>query len=178
MSARIDITGLRFGRLTVVGFDHLRGKGKRAIWLCKCDCGKDRLVQGNHLRGGLSKSCGCLAKETTSKIKRKHGHTVSGGNKTPEYKAWIAIKTRCYKVDGVDYKNYGARGIIVCDRWLNSFENFIEDMGLKPSEKHSVDRINNDGNYEPANCKWSTHSEQMKNRRPFSRNRAASGQYA
>lgn len=117
------------------------------------------------LASGNTKSCGCLRRETTSLVglaKKTHGM-----RDTPEYGVWANMKDRCYNPSSEDYKNYGGRGIKVCERWLNSFENFYEDMGEKPWSKllYSLDRINNDGNYEPSNCRWATVKQQVNNRR-------------
>jgi len=149
----IDETGKRYGRLLVVGFQN----GK---WECKCDCGKVTYVLGGNLRSGRQKSCGCLDYER----KVKHGNT-SGSKETPEYRAWKNMKKRCYNTKDKYYQDYGGRGIKVCDRWLHSFENFLEDMGKRPSPKHSLDRIDYNGDYSPENCRWVTASEQIINQR-------------
>lgn len=146
-----------FGRLTVierVGND-IRNQ---AVWACQCSCGNIVTVCGAKLRSGHTKSCGCLHKKTLSALRKTHG--MSG---TPEYNSWNSMKDRCRNKDNQDFKNYGGRGITVCDRWLNSFENFFADMGPKPSPNHSIDRKDNDGNYYPGNCKWSTILEQANN---------------
>jgi len=152
-----DLTGEVFGRWTVL---HLAGKnGTRTRWECECECGTVRPVIGCNLVGGISKSCGCLKKEIIVKMRTKHGMCGS-----PEYIAWKNIKIRCYNPKFSGFHRYGGRGIAVCDEWRNSFEDFYNDMGDRPSKGHSIDRIDNDGNYEPSNCKWSTKEEQMSNR--------------
>lgn len=163
MAKVVDISGKKFGRLTVIRKvpRPLNLKSSNARWECICDCGKIVNVISANLRNGTSSSCGCYKKEVTSMVKRTHGQ--SSYNKTSEYQAWKGMKYRCYNKKGDHYHLYGGRGIIVCDRWLNSFENFLQDMGKKPSSKHSLDRINNNGNYEPSNCRWATDNEQRRN---------------
>ena len=152
-----DITGQRFGRLTVIA--HVGYRRKYALWQCECDCGNSTIVIGSDLRRGNTQSCGCLARDRSSEV-----HFMHGMDGTPTYKSWIGTKTRCYKPDDSHYKDYGGRGIRVCTRWKNSFENFLEDMGKRPEGK-TLDRIDNDGNYTPDNCKWSTPKEQSRNQR-------------
>lgn len=154
----VNIAGQRFSRLTVISYV---GQGK---WNCICSCGKTKLCSKSHLTTSYVKSCGCLKSETTANKNYKHGCAVRG-SKTTEYHSWEALKQRCLNLNNPDYYNYGGRGIIICDRWLESFENFLTDMGLKPSPKHSIDRIDSNGDYEPNNCKWSTALEQGRNTR-------------
>jgi hypothetical protein len=132
--------------------------------ICKCDCGKKKKMYVHNVLSGKSKSCGCYRDEQ-AKIRGYDSITVHSMSKTPEYRAWICMKWRCCKTTNHSYKYYGARGIRVCDRWLTSFKNFYNDMGKRPSENHTIDRINCDGNYEPDNCKWSTPKEQANNKR-------------
>lgn len=164
----------KYGRLTLVTRLGVKGK-KGVVWSCRCDCGNKIKVQAAYLASGHTKSCGCLQKEAASKTGKankgnKHNQTHDM-TKTPEYVAWGSMKDRCYRAKCKDYKNYGGRNIKVCERWLNSFENFYADLGPKPFPKilYSLDRINNNGNYEPSNCKWSTNSQQSNNRRPRSK---------
>lgn len=175
----IDIAGNQYGRLMVtVGH---RIEGPHVSWFCRCDCGTWGWFRANNLRMGASRSCGCLAKEMTGNryrgkhlnalAKRKigaanrhHGHRVRG--RTATYATWICMKERCTKQGHKSYRRYGGRGISVGDRW-RSFEHFLGDMGERPDGK-TLDRINNDGNYEHGNCRWATPKEQAMNRRTVS----------
>lgn len=157
-----DLTGERFGRLTVVKKSDKKYKGDaHQFWFCHCDCGKEKEIYDRSLITGSTKSCGCLGREISSingSGNRKHGMSFS-----PEYYSWNHMMMRCTNKNHHAWKDYGGRGITVCERW-KSFENFYEDMGERPIGK-SIDRIDNDGNYEPKNCKWSTQKEQVGNRR-------------
>lgn len=147
-----DLTGQRFGRLVVLSCDD----SKKC--LCECACGKIKLINKRNVACGITVSCGCYAKELASERLYKHGLI-----KTKEYSSWENMMHRCYNIDYLKYKNYGGRGIRVCDEWRD-FGQFYKDMGAKPSPKHSIDRINNDGNYEPGNCRWATSEEQSNNK--------------
>jgi hypothetical protein len=154
------LVGRRFGRLLVTS---LFGKtdGYNYRWNCLCDCGKTSIVQAGTLKNGRTKSCGCLTIEKS--IVRLLTHGQSGRNSSPEYRSWYAMIQRCTNPNNDRYKNYGGRGIIVCKRWLNSFENFFNDMGQKPSSSHTIDRFPNiNGNYKPTNCRWGTPEQQYR----------------
>lgn len=148
-----NLRGQRFGRLVVL---ELHGQGHNARWLCKCDCGKIAGLIGAKLRSGRVKSCGC------AQHNGKHGHARKNCE-SPTYISWTRMLSRCHDPNLDNYKHYGGRGITVCERWL-SFENFLADMGERPANR-SIDRINNDGNYEPGNCRWATSAEQHSNKR-------------
>lgn len=159
--------GHTFGRWLVLRYSHSE-KIKRITydyWLCRCSCGTERPVAAPSLIAGKSRSCGCLQKETAATLLTTHGTFQSGQKKTSEYIAWQHMLGRCLNPTIPEYRNYGARGISICVRWRSSFKHFLDDMGLKPSPKHSLERINNNGNYEPANCKWDTRHNQQRNKR-------------
>lgn len=153
----MDLIGHKFGRWTVVGLSE--NVDRRTRWNCICDCGVTKSVLEANLKIGDSKSCGCLQIEKL--INRSSTH---GMRKTPEYIAWCSLIQRATNANIKFAKDYSLRGITVCERWL-SFENFFADIGMRPSPDHSIDRINNDGNYEPGNCRWATRKEQNRNTR-------------
>lgn len=155
-----------FGRWTVIGPATpvmFAGKVTPRV-MCRCQCGTERPVLLSNLKSRKSKSCGCYRSNRAAETKVRHGHARKG-HVTPEFACWQAMIGRCTRQNHISYRNYGGRGIKVCDRWL-AFEAFLSDMGYRPSPLHSLDRINNDGNYEPDNCRWATKQEQRKNQRP------------
>ena len=160
MGVPLKLEGRVFGRLTVI--EKVNSKRRESVWRCQCECGNESITLGYLLTKGACKSCGCLRRELCSKKHTKHGLCTS-----PEYKAWQSMKNRCYCPNQTAYPNYGGRGISVCDVWRSNFNQFYKDMGLRPSAEHSLDRINVNGNYEPINCRWATHEEQVNNRRPL-----------
>ena len=152
-----DLTGQRFGRLVVL--HRAPNRKKRVFWTCRCDCGKKKRILAQSLRQKRTVSCGCHRAEGARKRRKTHGAT-----KTPEYATWRHILSRCNNPNTAYYDCYGGRGIAVCERWT-TFENFRSDMGPKPSEKHSIDRIDPDGDYSPDNCRWASPEVQQGNRR-------------
>ncbi len=163
VSGTPNLVNQRFNRLTVLERSPEKTKIGKVQWICQCDCGTKILAYTGALRTGNTKSCGCLRVD----VSRRNGllKTTHGMTRTPEYKVWQNLKDRCYNEEAVQYPNYGGRGIRVCERWLESFENFLADMGLRPGPGYSIDRENNDGHYEPGNCRWATSDIQANNRR-------------
>ncbi len=157
---RKDLSGNTYGRWTVLDIHHR--DAKHAYYSCRCECGTVKVVRGGSLTTNKppTRSCGCLAKEWTIKNK-----TVHGRYRTPENITWMAMIQRCENPKHVGYKYYGARGVVICKRWRESFEAFFEDMGTKPTPKHSLDRKNPNGNYEKDNCRWATNLQQGENMR-------------
>lgn len=171
----IDLSGQRFGRLLV-----LREYGKihdnsHIYWVCVCDCGREKLVSGKHLRNGKIKSCGCLSKEVTGQLAKQRaaegkapGHRTHGFSKTRLYNTYTNMKTRCYNTRNKAFKWYGARGVTICDEWLsdfNSFKTWAENNGYSP--ELTIDRIDPFKGYSPDNCRWVTIQEQRKTTRRY-----------
>ena len=154
--------GEKYGRLTIISFDKIVDK-KKYYWNCQCECDNIKSIIYISLITGTTKSCGCLNKELMKDRFKTHGYT-SNHKKLSEYYVWQNMINRCYRVKDKNYHRYGGRGIIVCQDWLDSFENFINDMGVKPNKKDTLDRINNDGNYEKSNCRWVSMSVQGNNK--------------
>lgn len=160
MGARVNLVGQKFGRLTVIELGMTQSWGRR-MWVCMCECGSVTNVVTQSLKSGNTKSCGCYNREVVVGLKTTHGHAGS-----PEYVSWASMKNRCNNKKGNRYADWGGRGIRVCDRWNGSFENFLEDMGERPSIEHTIDRYPDvNGNYEPDNCRWATPKQQNRNKR-------------
>lgn len=151
-----DLKGQVFGRLTVFSFKEIRNK--KSIWECKCECGKIVSIIGTNLTSKHTQSCGCLLSD-----KNKKRLTTHGLRKHPLYKIYDGMVQRCYNEKSTRYNNYGGRGIKVCRRWKESIQNFIDDMGDRPSLNHTLDRKDVNGDYTPENCKWATYTEQNRN---------------
>lgn len=159
-----DITGEQYGRLKVTSRQGTNAQGN-AMWNCLCECGKSCVVRAADLRNGHTNSCGCFCEDQTSKANTTHGGTIGG--REPEYKAWIGMRRRCYDPTHEGYVYYGGSGITVSPLWKDNYEQFKSDIGPKPSEHHSLERIVNTSNYEPGNVMWATRPEQEANRRPY-----------
>lgn len=153
-TVRIDMTGKKYGKLTVLSENKDRNKNGHITYMCECECGTKKSILGASIRIGATKSCGCAVFEANG----KHG---MGG--TPTHRIWVGMRSRCTNKNDPNYKNYGGRGVSVCSIW-DDFGQFLTDMGVKPYNL-SIDRIDNRGNYEPTNCKWSTSRDQALNRR-------------
>lgn len=153
---RKDLSGQSFGKLTVISYSHT--ENKRALWKCICQCGNSHIAIGKYLICGDTKSCGC---EQNKFFITKHSE--AGLNRSKEYRTWKSMKTRCLNKHSKEYKRYGGRGIKICQSWIDSFESFLYDMGRAPSPNHSLDRMDNNGDYNFFNCRWATSKEQNNN---------------
>lgn len=162
MGKFIDITGQRFGRLIVSERTGTSKSGGNALWSCRCSCGQQTIIQAPDLKSGHTQSCGCLQKEVIAQISTIHSHTLNR-KVSPTYGSWRGMRTRCFNPNDPAYKNYGGRGITVCNRW-KKFVNFLKDMGEAPV-RSQIDRIDNNGHYNKSNCRWTTSKINNRNRR-------------
>lgn len=161
MAPLVNLAGQRIGRLLVVARS---GDGMPVRWSCRCDCGREKIVRAFCLRQGFTKSCGCLNREMAAE-RGRFQHRTHGMHKSIEHASWSGMLARCRAPTNKDFKNYGGRGVTVCERWLK-FEHFFADLGPRPTPQHSLDRIDVNGHYDPSNCRWATRSQQQRNKRP------------
>ena len=161
---KLDLAGKRYGRLLVIRMDHIN-KHQQTMWLCRCDCGNKTISNGSTLKDGRAKSCGCWKADVARKQETTHGLSRS-----PEYRIYAYMKQRCLNPNYSKYHLWGGKGVKICKRWIDSFENFYADMGRKPSPRHSLDRYpDSSGDYKPSNVRWATASQQNSNRRSYKR---------
>lgn len=163
MAKAKDLTGQRFGRLTVIRRDEVNASDGHASWICRCDCGKIISARSSLLRQGKTKSCGCLARDLTVARSKTHGMS-----RTKVHRIWSGMKQRCFHVSDNAYSHYGGRGITICDEWRDdfvAFYDYVSKLEHFGEEGYSLDRINNEGNYEPGNVRWATVKQQARNRR-------------
>lgn len=159
MTALVNFIGRVFGRLTVI--DRAPTRNRQTMWLCVCQCGTRKDIDGRHLRKGNVVSCGCRMREAALESITKHGYTKTH---RAEYKIWGGIKQRCLNPNSTFYHRYGGRGITICAEWRDDFAAFLEHVGPRPSPDMSIDRIDNDRGYEPGNVRWATQTQQVRNR--------------
>lgn len=163
MPKKSELVGQKFNRLLVLKQGGRIRKQQTLSWVCVCDCGKEVIADSASLIRGSTKSCGCLQPEAVRLSGTIHGHTKTGW-RSSEYQSWLSMRDRVLNKKHEKYPVYGGAGITICERWVNSFPNFLEDMGIKPTKKHTIDRFpNKEGNYSLENCRWATQPEQLRN---------------